>query len=313
MPIYQGTAIKNVFDLINRDNPGLPFPVNESTMIVGVPLAIAPTAQKHDTQIRLVPKSGSMYRGGITLTYRRLILASLFRECTPIIERFFTSRWIPVSEMLPLVNAAAGMNFSMVDFVEGNTIHGSQIPGRNFTLTVKPESLMYTGTVTMAWVMGKEELGLDIMTQATLAGELWPSDKGNDFVAWDDRRAYGTWLFWNKHFTEEAILGNWPAVAAGTVTNTSVGSADASSYGGIGKMYADAFLAQGLEINFDPYNETTNPKGLGTKPLFLRFIGLPHPSYPEANRPGFSYAAVMYTQDAALYNKFGRTIMYYNK
>lgn len=309
MPIYQGTAIKNVFDLINRDNPGLPFPVTEDTFIVGTPVAIAPTAQKHDTRIRLVAKTGSMYRGALTLTYRRIILSSLFRDTKPIIERFFgypaDNRWVQMSVFIPLINSLCGMNFSLVDIVEGNTIHTSQQPGRDFTMTAKAESLMYTGSVIFAWKQGKEELGLDIMTVNQLPGVQWPA--GNDFVANNDRRSYGTWMFWDRHFTEEAIAGNWATTLA-----TTVASNNSANYPQV-KLYTDAFIDQDLEINFNPYDATTNPKGIGVKTLFIRTIVLPDANYPEVSRSGFTNATIMYPQDAALYAKYGRAIMYFNK
>jgi hypothetical protein len=310
MPIYQGTAIKNVFDLINRDNPTLPFPVNESTMIVGLPVAIALTPQKHDTQIRLSPKAGSMYRGGITLTYRRINLPQLLRENKPRIQRFLASRWYTMTEFLPLINNQFGLNFSLVDFQDTNTLmHGTYAPEADFTLTTKATSLMYTGAATFRWVQDKEELGVDIMATAELGGGVWPSNAKNDFTAWDDRRAYGTWLFWDRHFTEEAVAGSWPSTAQTTSVNTD----NTTSYGGIGKLYADAFVNQDLEINFGVYHGTNNPKGIGTKTLNLKFIILPDAAYPEVNRAGFSYAAVMYPTDSTLYAKYGRTVMYYNK
>lgn len=307
MPIYQGTAIKNVFDLINRDNPGLPFPVTEATFIAGTPVAITPTAQKHDTRIRLVAKTGSMYRGALTITYRRIILNSLFRDTKPIIERFLVPTapaWVQLSTFIPLINAATGMNFSMVDFIEGNTVHPSQQPGRDFTITAKAESLMYTGTLTLAWKQGKEELGLDIMTVNQLPGVQWPA--GNDFVANDDRRSYGTWLFWNRHFTEEAVAGAWATALSTTVSSAS------TSYPQI-KLYTDAFIDQDLEINFNPFDATTNPKGIGAKNLFIRTITLPDAAYPEVSRSGFTNATILYPADAALYAKYGRAILYFNK
>lgn len=305
MPIYQGTAIKNVFDLINRDNPGLPFEVSANTFIVGVPVAIALTPQKHDTQIRLVARTSSMYRGALTLTYRRLSLPSLFREVKPIIERFLLNRWYSLTEFLPLINSQYGLNFSLVDFIDTPTImHGTYQPTRDFTISAKPESLMYSGTVTMNWRQGKEELGKDIMTTAELAGAVWPV--GNDFVALDDRRSYGTWMFWNRHFTEEAIAGAWANTLSTSTTSNS------ASYPQT-KLYTDAFIDQDLEINFNPYDATTNPKGVGVKTLYIRTIVLPDPAYPEVNRAGFSFATLMYPADAALYAKYGRAVMYFNK
>jgi hypothetical protein len=310
MPIYQGTAIKNVFDLINRDNPGLPFEVSANTFFVGLPTTIALTPQKHDTQVRLTPKGSSMYRGGITLTYRRINLPQLLRENKPRIQRFLAPRWYSMTEFLPLINNQFGLNFSLVDFADTTTLmNGVYAPEADFTLSSKPTSLMYTGNATFRWVQDKEELGVDIMATAELGGAVWPSNAKNDFTAWDDRRAYGTWLFWDRHFTEEAVAGAWPI----TVVSTQVASNDTTTYGGIGKLYADAFVNQNLEINFGTYHATDNPKGLGAKQIFLRFINLPNAAYPEVNRAGFSYAAVMYPVDATLYDKYGRTVMYYNK
>lgn len=304
MPIYQGTAIKNVFDLINRDNPGLPFLATEETFFLGVPKSITRTAQGHDTEIRLTPKNSSMYRGGLTLTYRRIRLDWLFREAKPVIERFLGQQWYYIRDVLPLMNTKYGLNLSTVDISDGNWMHGSYQPTRDFNLTAKAESLMYTGTVACTWNQGKEELGLDIMTVSELNGIQWPA--GNDFAAFDNRKSYGTWIFWDKHFTEEAIAGNWA-----TAVNTTYYS-DATNIPQI-KLFTDALVAQDLDYNYNAYDATLNPKGVGRKSLRFLTFALPNAAYPELSRVGFSYATIMYDTEVARYNKYGRVVMYFNK
>jgi hypothetical protein len=133
----------------------------------------------------------------------------------------------------------------------------------------------------------------------------WPA--GNDFVTDPNRGTYGTWLFWDKHFTEEAISGNWPTVGGGGVWSDAIGSYPQLA------LWNAALRAQGAEFNYDPYNEVTNPKGLGRTMVYIYCISLPNANYPEASRQGFSFATVLYPYDPALYAKHGRAIMYFNK
>jgi len=307
MPIYQGSAIKNVFDLINRDNPTLPFPVSEDTFIVGIPKAIARTAQGHDTELRLVPKTSSMYRGGLTITYRRINLGWFFRDCTPSIERFLpTGTWTTLWQLLPLISQTLGLPLLPKDFDDvGTFLNGSYQPTINRAVTPRADSLMYNAGFNLRWFQGKEELGLDIMKVSELAGIQWPA--GNDFVANNDRHAYGTWLFWDKHFTEEAVAQNWP-IAGGSAT----WSDNIATYPQL-KVYNDALIAQNAEFNYNPYDAVNNPKGLGRTSLYIYCISLPNPAYPEVTRQGFSYATIVYPYDPALYAKHGRAVLYFNK
>lgn len=307
MPIYQGTAIKNVYDLINRDNPGLPFEVSENTFITGIPKAITRTAQGHDTEVRLVPKNGSQYRGGITITYRRINLAWLFRDCMPQIERFLpTSTWTTLYQLMPLINLVSGMNLAEKDFDNQSAfLNGGMTSPTTKTITARADSLMYTGSFSISWRQGKEELGLDIMTTAELNGVQWPS--GNDFVAYPDRKTYQTWLFWDKHFTEEAIAQNWPTAGGGAAWSDNIATYPQLT------LWNNALVAQGAEFNYNPYDAVNNPKGLGRTTVYVYCISLPNPAYPEASRQGFSFATVVYPYDPALYAKYGRAIMYFNK
>lgn len=306
MPIYQGTAIKNVFDLINRDNPGLPFEVSENTFIVGIPKAITRTAQGHDTEVRLVPKTSSKYRGGITITYRRIRLDWLFRDVTPTLERFLKNAYYTWYQMIPLVNTLTGMNFDQKDFDDVPThLHGTWGPQISRSVTPRSDSKMYTGTFTYIWKQGKEELGLDIMTVSELAGIQWPA--GNDFATYPDRSKYQTWLLWDKHFTEEAISGNWPITGGGATW-----SDNTATYPQLA-LWNAALKAQGADFNYDPYDAVNNPKGLGRTTVYIYCISLPNANYPEATRQGFSYATIMYPYDPTLYAKVGRAVMYFNK
>lgn len=309
MPIYSGTSIKNVFDLINRDNPDLPFPCNSDTFLLGAVNAITPTASGHNTTIRLVPKNGTLYRGGITLTYRRIDIGTLFRDIVPTIERFVPlPEYLPGAEVFTLLNANYGTNFDQVDFISmDNRIHYSYAPTRTLSLTTLPASYMYVGTVTIRWNQGREELGRDIMTVTELKGAVWPGSDGNDFVTTPDRSFYGTWLFADRHFTEEASVPTtvWNPVSTSVYT-------DDLAYPQV-KIFVDYLKANNLPYNYDAYDVVTNPKGVGRSILRMLTIALPNAAYPEVNRPGFSFATVLYDNNADRYAKYGRTVMYFNK
>lgn len=307
MPIYTGSSIKNVFDLINRDNPTLPFPCNADTFLLGAVTTITPTPKGHNTTIRLVPKNGTPYRGGITLTYRRINVGTLFRDIVPTIERFLTN-WMPGTEVFALLNANYGTNLEQFDFESMESkFHGTYGPTTTRSLTALAASYMYIGTVTIRWNQGREMLGTDIMTVSELQGAVWPGSDKNDFVTAPDRKTYGTWLFWDRHFTEEASAGG----ARWDVTATSIYTDD-TAYPQV-KILVDHLKDNDLAYNYGAFDAVTNPKGVGRSVLVLRTIALPNSSYPEVNRPGFSFATILYDNNADRYAKYGRSIMYFNK
>ena len=83
MAIYKGGDLDNLIDLINENNPDLPWPLDKVNFIYGKPAPIVgATDAQPNTTVRVQAKFNSTYRGSIDVAYRRVNLATLFRGYT---------------------------------------------------------------------------------------------------------------------------------------------------------------------------------------------------------------------------------------
>lgn len=145
-----------VFDLINRDNPGLPVPVSDSNVIVEKITGVTPSAatNNRNTQARLRGVQGMGYRDAITLYYDRINLSRLVpwwnlgtgtRTAAGITN--FTAA--SLHELLPSIFDAYGFNLQQKD-VQNVTFAGVGLPNYNlsYNCTALATSPAYVGTFT---------------------------------------------------------------------------------------------------------------------------------------------------------------------
>lgn len=86
---YRKTSAQLVFDLINRDNPQLPYKLTPDNCRLGAPAAITGQGNRN-TQISVMPKSNSGYMASTVLTYRRISADTLFQQGAPVIDDYAT-------------------------------------------------------------------------------------------------------------------------------------------------------------------------------------------------------------------------------
>lgn len=105
---YQKASIDLLYDLINKDNPTLPYVVSANTFVVhsGPKVMDPATNNGRNTQVvmRAVPNGG--YRGLVTLNYNRIDLASLFKDIEVVITHYTANT---LATLLPMFNSVYGM------------------------------------------------------------------------------------------------------------------------------------------------------------------------------------------------------------
>lgn len=143
-----------VFELLNRDNQGLPFSVSAENAIVEKITTVQPTIANNNrnTQARLRGVQGSGFRDAITLYYDRINLSRLVpwtsigtatRNACAITN--FTAA--SLHELLPSILDMYGINLQPKDVTDAN-IGGVQVPNYSavYTCSALATSPAYVGS-----------------------------------------------------------------------------------------------------------------------------------------------------------------------
>lgn len=175
---YRKPQLEILYDLIEKSNPGFKDIYPPGSITFGVPATIAVDGAdpfKNNTSVLVTPAPGSNGIGKVTVKYRRISLPTLFKNVTIKINNYHTSTNMVAAIWVPYVAAQYGVNVTIDDIV--NTGVNS---GGTTNMAAKATSLCYTGTVTIAWTLGKRPI-TELITDANrgLVGRLYPG--GNDF------------------------------------------------------------------------------------------------------------------------------------
>lgn len=281
MPLYVGSALQSFVDQVNASNTSLPWPLDTTNFVFSKPVTYTvDNPDNYNTQIRITAKDTSPYRGSFVLIYRRLDLAILFRS-----QRFELKKYVPSGTTvakeayIPILNTKYGINFEAANFT-GAAINGS-LASQTITLTAGTYNYQYVGSINLYYTQDLMELGVDTLTTSSLNGEVWP----NGLSVLDQATTYPLrWEFLTlvKDYTESYVTNNWP-----TVTTSGSYAGSGNGVYGLPNIILDLGTANDLPINSDPYDETTNPYGLGGYNVFYTFLPINQStriSYPFLNR-----------------------------
>lgn len=298
MSIYSGSDIQNLIAQINKDNPQLPWALNEADFIYGKPQVVPSPVNRKNTTITVTAKGSSKYRGSLVVTYERLDLANLFRSLTVQFTRWLNDGVSMTQEQsIAIINQMYGTNFQLTGFTAPAWHYTQNGVVRN--LVALPTNWMYIGTVPVTWYRGLQELGLDVMTVSELDGAKWPG--GNDFSVDSDRSLRGELLLAGIDLTEFAINNAWTATST---PGYYVATATALS------TLTEINRLTGLNLNVGDYNKDTNPQGMGGASYQWRAYTLPYPNLPQANKPGFAYVKVIHAENHPTFK--APIIVYFN-
>lgn len=146
---YKKPPTELVADLINRDNPDLPFPIKASECFFGIPANWSLPGDYRDTQVNITPRSNSPYIGGFKVQYRRLNTPSLFPSGSVTMFDWYAAATLPIAEFLTAFNQATGMAVTGSDIA--STTFGVMARGGNRTLSFSAGSLAFKGSVNISF------------------------------------------------------------------------------------------------------------------------------------------------------------------
>lgn len=164
-----------VFDLINRDNPGLPYPVDANNVIIEKITQVTPNAANNNrnTSARLRGQQQAGFRDTITVYYDRINidrilpwwkLGSTTRTATSIVN--FTAATI--HELLPSFLDKYGINLQPKDIQNGSLPYANN-PNQayNYNINILASSPAYVGSS-----VGRLDRGLPVLDTSIIVDVL---------------------------------------------------------------------------------------------------------------------------------------------
>lgn len=189
MPILK-TSKSLVFDLINRDNPQLPFPLTPDNCRLEKVKAVTPSAATgwRNTSVRVRGAQGEGYEDQFTLFYDRLKISSVIHPAHPT-QRFeakfvtFTARTF--HQALPIISNTYGVELATWDVADA-ALPSVEVPNAValVTLNMLPTSPAYVGSVQLRLARGKPLLEEGV-TQPVLAPCNHPIDPAENKICID--------------------------------------------------------------------------------------------------------------------------------
>ncbi|MNQ12049.1 hypothetical protein D3C85_249480 [compost metagenome] len=205
---YRKPQSEMIYDLIEKSNPGFKDAYPIGSVVFGTPTVIAVDGGdpfKNDTSILVTPTAASGGIGKVTVKYRRIDLAALFKNVIVKLDNYHTSTGCAPAIYVPWVSARYGLSLTGDDFNPGNTI----LSGTQYSRGPLANCLCYKGAFNVLWTLGKRPI-TDLITDANraLVGRLFPG--GNDFSA--GRKPTGEFMTITQDATEiKTILQTIPS------------------------------------------------------------------------------------------------------
>lgn len=143
---YKKPVNELVVDLINRDNPQLPFPIKYDECFFGIPTTWSQSGDFRNTEVNVTPRPNSPYIGGFKVRYRRLRFQSLFPEGVWFDDWYNANAAnLAIADYLTVLNRRTGMKLTAVD-VQGTQV-AVAIAGTS-SVNAATNNLAFTGTLT---------------------------------------------------------------------------------------------------------------------------------------------------------------------
>ncbi|MNO12974.1 hypothetical protein D3C76_25940 [compost metagenome] len=281
---YSKPQLQVLLELINEANPGLLELRDLENSRFGVPTPYTPKAGEiADTQLELYATPASFYTGKRIVYYRRINIATLFKNMQLDIDYWLAGN-MGKAELIMLLNERHGLSLIDTDLATGAISEGA-----SRSITMSGTSVVYApASFLVRWTKGKRELD-----------KILTKDK-YDSLYWDANYVEGKPLM---NLVGMGIDNSRFAGAKGIPNGTVIGAAS----GQVREM-ADWFSAYtGLTI--DVRVDHTLQGGLSG--LRVTRFTLPDASLPEANAAKFNRALVITPVAASWFS--GKIIWHYNE
>lgn len=187
--LYQKASLDLLYDLINKDNPDLPYKVSKDTFVVHAgPTVLTPTADApYNTSVVMRGIQGAGYRGLITFRYNRIDLANLFKDTKVVLTHYTATTY---EALRPLFNSLYGMALDASEWFTGsfsnNTNYTTWTSNSTLGIPSTTASLAFIGKIPVVqWNRGTPSLETMVSKQeSTIPLLVIPTDPKHDFAAY---------------------------------------------------------------------------------------------------------------------------------
>lgn len=155
-------------DQINNDNTVNNAALTPAMLTFGVPAAATGASPARNTDLTLTAVAGSGYTGSVTVHYNRVDISTVPGTRSTTFPKGTAAN---ISDLVPSINAAYGINLQAEDYVDGAlpTFTGTPNETHDFNLVAAANSLIWINQVTLT-VHGND-IPLDqVVTNQTLNG-----------------------------------------------------------------------------------------------------------------------------------------------
>lgn len=180
---YQKPSLDLLYDLINKDNPDLPFPAGPGTLKLHQgPFVVDPATNRgRNTRVVFTAVKDGGYRGLVTLYYNRIDLANLFKD-VPVSITHYTATTIVA--LLPLFNSVYGMALVSSEVTNNTWSNNANNIQQKVVFQIRDTtaSLAFIGRIPdFTWIRGEPDVGTIAKTSdtnmAAIQGYKNPTDK----------------------------------------------------------------------------------------------------------------------------------------
>lgn len=160
--LYQKASLDLLYDLINRDNPNLPYKVSADTFVLhSGPVVKDPTTNNgRNTQVVMRGVQGKGYRGLVTFNYNRIDFGQLFKDIEVVVTHYTATNFYGLIAMFNSVYGLAVTADEMNNQGWTNSASATTYTGAN-TVGVKSAtaSLAFIGSIPkFTWKRGNPSL-----------------------------------------------------------------------------------------------------------------------------------------------------------
>lgn len=152
MGLYNKPVLDLLYDLINRDNPGLMTPLSsKNTLLLGGPFTNNLGTSGRNTRATFNAIAGKGYTGDLEVFYDRINLSYLFNNQIPkvTVPYLATTR----AQMLPYINATLGLELTESDIsIPASTVSASTVAAGNVVINVPANCLTFIGSFTVNYI-----------------------------------------------------------------------------------------------------------------------------------------------------------------
>lgn len=180
--LYKKNSTDTVLETINTENQITVNPLSLENVGFGVPLPVTTPGALQNARVRVYALREQGYSGNVDIEYQRLSLAHMFQGVTVLVQH---DKPTLLSDLLPKLNAAYGLNLVKDDIVDQNV----SALGEDFvvTLTTRPTCLMWSDTVDLRCVKSRPAITA-VVTNAALdivKTGFTPGDRPRaEYVTW---------------------------------------------------------------------------------------------------------------------------------